>query len=81
MGRDVAAVFERVGHGLLLALFLKAGHAVGVDAALGDDVGSTAGWGQDGELGDDGGLGQEAGSLPTQRAPQPSLVVSWWLVL
>lgn len=40
----VAGILERLDHGLLLALLLEAGLAVGIDAALGDDIGSGAGW-------------------------------------
>lgn len=45
VGWDVAAVLEGVSHVLPLALLLEASYAVGVDAALGDDIGSAAGWG------------------------------------
>lgn len=38
------AVFEGVDIGLLLALFLKTGLAIGIDAPLGNNVSSTAGW-------------------------------------
>lgn len=53
MGGDVVSVLEGVDHGFLFALLLEAGYTVGVDAALGDDVGSAAGWGI-GELGEEG---------------------------
>lgn len=38
VGRDVLGVLEGLDHGLLLALLLEAGLAVGIDASLGDNV-------------------------------------------
>lgn len=43
MRRNVLGMLEGLNHGLLLALLLEAGLAVGIDASLGDDVCAGAG--------------------------------------
>ena len=43
MRRDVLRILEGLDHGLLLALLLEAGLAVGIDASLGDNVCAGAG--------------------------------------
>jgi hypothetical protein len=43
MRRDVLGILEGLDHGLLLALLLEAGLAVGIDASLGDNVCAGAG--------------------------------------
>lgn len=43
MGRDILRILEGLDHGLLLALLLEAGLAVGIDASLGDNVCAGAG--------------------------------------
>jgi hypothetical protein len=73
----VVGVLERIGDLLLAARLVKTGHAVGVDALLGEVVCAATGWGRGAGSAWGGRIGEGgAGKLRTNTERSPSQPVA-----